>query len=306
MEVRPIRAGEERAAGALVYEVTRGEKPGERQLTAFLDQARALGSDLSLQVVALTGDGSIVGCVAYFPMPDRTATATPPLCTGRFARPELQAQLMRGLKAKAAADGLLMIQVFCERDDDKLRDILTRSGFKLLAVMLFMDRPVTGRDREIRVDPQIRWVPYSVERHDDFARVVEATYEGTLDGAGLAEVRDVKLTLEAYRSRGEFDPQLWLLAEVRGVAIGCLLLLHHVEQADYEVGYVGVVPEHRGKGFGRKLMEKGLREVALRRPAGTLTLAVDAENFPAVNVYDELGFRVRERRDVYFSLLDTP
>ena len=61
MEVRPIRPAEERAAGALVYEVTRGVRPNEGELTAFLDQARLLGTDLARQVVAVTSDGVIVG-----------------------------------------------------------------------------------------------------------------------------------------------------------------------------------------------------------------------------------------------------
>ena len=305
MEVRPIRPGEERVAGALVYEVTRGVRPNEAELTAFLDQARALGTDLALQVVALTPEGRIVGCAMYFPMPDRTATATLPLCAAGFDRREVQVELLRALRMRASEDDLLMLQVFCEENDEKAPDILRRSGFEELAVMLFMERRCTKSDRNITLDRQIRWIPYEEERHDDFVRVVTETYHGTLDCARLGEMRDVKLTLQGYRSRGKFDPSLWLLAEIEEEPVACLLLAHYPEGNSYEVAYVAVVPSHRGKALGRKTMEKGLSEVALRSAESTLTLAVDEANIPAVSIYHELGFTVTERKRVYFSLLAT-
>lgn len=305
MEVRPIRPGEERAAGALVYQLTRGATPGDEELTAFLDQARVLGTDLSLQVVATTSDGRIVGCAMYFPMADRTATATLPLCAPRFDALEVRVELMRTLRQRAADDRLLMLQAFCEETDTDTPEVLSRSGFEPLAVMLFMERRAVDADRELALDGQIRWVPYSDARHDTFVRVLTETYEGTLDCPRLGEIRDVDLTLEAYRSRGRFDPSLWLLAEMEKETVACLLLLRHDEENSYEVAYVAVVPSHRGKGLGRKVMRKGLFEVALRSPGSTLRLAVDEANVPAVNVYRELGFSMTGRKRVYFSLLAT-
>ncbi|KPK99310.1 MAG: hypothetical protein AMK75_06735 [Planctomycetes bacterium SM23_65] len=305
MEVRPIRPPEQRPAAALVYEVTRGVRPNEDELTAFLDQARALGTDLAQQAVAAAPDGRIVGCAAYFPMPDRTATATLPLCAAGFDRAEVQVQLLRTLRTRAAQDGLLMLQVFCEEDDAKALDILKHSDFQELAVMLFMERTISPADRNITLDKRIRWIPYGEERHDEFVRVVKESYSGTLDCPALGEIRDVNLTLQGYRRRGEFDPSLWLLAEMEDEPVACLLPVHHPEENSTEVAYVAVVPSHRGKGLGRKAMEKGLSEVALRSPESTVTLAVDETNIPAVNIYRGLDFTVTERKCVYFSLLAT-
>lgn len=305
MEVRPIRPGEERAAGALVYGLTRGTTPGEEEVTAFLDQARVLGTDLSRQVVAVTPDGRIVGCAMYFPMPDRTATVTPPLCAPEFDAPAVRVDLMRTLRTKALDDQLLILQVFCEETDPLAADVLTESGFDELAVMLFMERRTVDADRNIVVDKQIRWTPYSDARHDEFVRVISDTYKDTLDCARLGEMRDVDLTLEGYRSRGRFDPSLWLLANLAGETVACLLLIHHPEENDYEVAYVAVVPSHRGKGLGCKVMKKGLFEVALRSPRSTLRLAVDEANVPATRIYRDVGFSVTERKRVFFSLLAT-
>jgi len=305
MEVRSIRPGEERAAAALVYQCTRGKEPDVAHLTNFLEGARTLGTNLDLQVVALSDDGRIVGCAMYFPMPDRTASATPPFCAAEFDRRELKVALLVGLRTRAARDGLLMLQAFSDESDEESVRILTESGFESLAWMLFMERRVRAEDRNIPLDRQIRWLPYSDHHHDEFVRVVTQTYEGTLDCSRIAEIRDVTLTLESYRTRGGFDPSLWLLGEIEGEYAACLLLSYEPNQRICEVAYLGVVPKHRGKGLGRKMMEKGLFEVSLRATGCLLKLAVDEANFPAVKLYRELGFLVVERKQVYCSLLAT-
>ena len=306
METRPIRPGEERAAAALVYQCTRGAEPSPEQLTQFLDGAKVLGTDLSLQVVAATEDGRIVGCAMYFPMPDRTASATPAFCAREFARSEVKIALLRSLREKAAHDGLVMLQAFCDESDEDSPRLLTQSGFESLAKMLFMERRVGERDRKVALDKHIRWLTYSAAHQDDFVNVVTKTYQGTLDCPKIAEIRDVNLTLESYRTRDGFDPSLWLLAETEHEWGGCLLLSGRADRRSCEVAYLGVLPTHRGKGLGRKMMEKGLFEVSLRATGCLLTLAVDEANFPAVELYRALGFVTVERKQVYFSLLATP
>jgi GNAT superfamily N-acetyltransferase len=305
VEIRSIRPGEEGSAAALVYQCTRGVEPEPAQLTHFLEGAKTLGTDLALQVVAVTEDGRIVGCAMYFPMPDRTASATPAFCAPGFATFEVKVALLRSLREKAAHDGLGMLQAFSDESDDQSASLLTQSGFERLARMLFMERRVSERDRNIALDPHIRWLPYSAAHHDHFVNVVTKTYEGTLDCSKIAEIRDVNLTLESYHTREGFDPSLWLLAEIGHEYAGCLLLSCRADSRTCEVAYLGVLPKHRGKGLGRKMMEKGLFEVSLREAGCILTLAVDEANFPAVKVYRALGFVTIERKQVYFSLLAT-
>jgi ribosomal protein S18 acetylase RimI-like enzyme len=55
---------------------------------------------------------------------------------------------------------------------------------------------------------------------------------------------------------------------------------------------VGVAPEHRGLGLGRALLLKsldGFRELGIRK----VSLEVTADNLPAVELYQKLGFRHR-------------
>ena len=305
MEIRPIKPGEERAAAALVYELTRGAAPEAGELGTFLEQAAALKTDLSRQVVAVAPEGTMVGCAMYFPLGDGSATVMTPLCKAGFDVAEVHVGLLRALIGKARAEEVRMLQVFTEEHDARTHATLEESGFEKLAVLVFMERNVTPADRNIAPDKQIRWIPWAAGRETEFADVIGRTYRATLDCRKLGESRDPSATLESYRVRNEIDPSLWLLAEVDGEIAACLLLLYHSEENAYELGYVGVVPEHRGKGLGRKVMEKGLLEVALRSSETKMRLAVDEENIPAVNVYQALAFVVSERKQVHFSLLAT-
>ena len=306
VEVRPIRPGEEKAAGEVAYLATRGRRPTAGELASFLAHAADLGTDLALQSVAVAEECRIVGCAMLFPMIDRTATVTPPFCAPGYVRAEVQTGLLNALKPMAAERGIQMLQCFAGVDDARAEDILTHSGFDFLATMLFLDRPVTEADRKCKLDNRIRWVAYSADRHEAFVRFVESSYEGTLDCSKLGEFRDVGLTIEGYRLRGEFDASLWLLGEVDGGPAAISLIAWHPDEASYELVYVAVAPGFRGKGLGRKAMERGLSEVALRGVETSITLVVDEANVPAVDLYRAMGFHETQRRRAYFSLLARP
>ena len=57
---------------------------------------------------------------------------------------------------------------------------------------------------------------------------------------------------------------------------------------------VGVLPDEQGSGLGRALTAIGLRHLAHDRGMPTAMLYVDADNLPAVTVYERLGFTVHE------------
>jgi ribosomal-protein-alanine N-acetyltransferase len=61
---------------------------------------------------------------------------------------------------------------------------------------------------------------------------------------------------------------------------------------------MGVVPEARGRGLGRRIVDFALAQAA-RAGTERLVLAVDAANGPALGVYRGAGFVEWERRTVY-------
>ena len=64
------------------------------------------------------------------------------------------------------------------------------------------------------------------------------------------------------------------------------------------VHMLGVDPEHRGKGTGKKLLFEGLRYLR-RKGAGSVTLIADSENTAACNLYNSFGFTTISIRPWY-------
>jgi len=62
-----------------------------------------------------------------------------------------------------------------------------------------------------------------------------------------------------------------------------------------ELVYLGLVPEARGRGLGRRLLEHGLA-LLKGRSERAVVLAVDERNTPAMKLYREAGFRPSLRR----------
>jgi ribosomal protein S18 acetylase RimI-like enzyme len=304
MTVRPIQPGEERAAAEIFLAAWLGRPPAPDELDAWLAEAPGRGIVLSRQAVAVDEGGRIVAAAVYFGLADGTATGTMPACGADVDR-ETEIAVLRALRVQAADEGMTLMQVFTEEEDACALDVLCEAGFEELALMRFMERPVCESDRKLDIDKEIRWRTLETTGRETFERVVAETWQGTLDCAKLGQTRDVRSTLDGYVSEG-FDPSLWFLAEVEGESAACLLITPEVSRERFELSYMGVVPRFRGKGLGRKVMQKGLKEVSLRNASGRITLAVDDANEPALSVYFGLGFEVAATRRVSFSLLATP
>ena len=69
----------------------------------------------------------------------------------------------------------------------------------------------------------------------------------------------------------------------------------------WDLSYVGVVPEARGRGVGRELVCKTLFE-ARAAEAAQLTLSVDIRNRPARNLYERFDFELYDEREVYLAV----
>jgi ribosomal protein S18 acetylase RimI-like enzyme len=68
-----------------------------------------------------------------------------------------------------------------------------------------------------------------------------------------------------------------------------LLMTEHLDQRMWEVVYLGLVPEARGRGYGRGMLREGLRRA---QAAGgfEVFLAVDKANHFAIKLYESLDF----------------
>jgi len=83
-----------------------------------------------------------------------------------------------------------------------------------------------------------------------------------------------------------------LLAEEQGTTVGFALFFHNYStflgQKGIYLEDLFVLPETRGKGYGKKLLSK-LAEIALQRNCGRLEWSVLDWNTPAIDFYKSIG-----------------
>ncbi|QKW50620.1 mycothiol synthase [Streptomyces buecherae] len=104
--------------------------------------------------------------------------------------------------------------------------------------------------------------------------------------------------LDDREAEAWFDPAGFFLAERAGRLVGFHWTKVHAEENIGEVYVVGVHPDEQGSGLGKALTAIGLRHLAGRGlPTGMLY--VDADNVPAVTVYERLGFTTYETDLMY-------
>ncbi|MFF1355750.1 mycothiol synthase [Streptomyces sp. NPDC058297] len=106
--------------------------------------------------------------------------------------------------------------------------------------------------------------------------------------------------LDDRKAEPWFDPNGFFLAvrEGDGEVIGFHWTKVHAEEQLGEVYVVGVAPGNQGGGLGKALTAVGLRHLA-RSGLPTAMLYVDADNKPAVTVYERLGFVTYETDLMY-------
>ncbi len=253
------------------------------------------GATLGGLIGAWRGD-RLVGAMFSQTQPGKTAVVwLPRLVDGETAStaPALLAASWKFLESQR----VVLAHVLLENVDPADEALVRQAGFDFLADLLYLvstsdvfptTLSATGLDFE----------PYRETEHARLARIVEATYEATLDCPGLEGVRNADDALAGYRATGVFDPSRWLIARHGQGDVGCLLLADQPRQENMELVYMGVIATARGQGWGKQLAHHAQW---LARLAGRarLVLAVDSRNMPAIQTYAAVGFRAWQRRRLY-------
>ncbi|WNI16998.1 mycothiol synthase [Actinacidiphila sp. ITFR-21] len=105
--------------------------------------------------------------------------------------------------------------------------------------------------------------------------------------------------LEDREAEDWFDPAGFFLAFRGAAPAGFHWTKVHAEERLGEVYVLGIAPSEQGSGLGRALTTIGLRHLARDRGLPTAMLYVDADNAPAVALYERLGFTVHETDLMY-------
>lgn len=88
-----------------------------------------------------------------------------------------------------------------------------------------------------------------------------------------------------------FQPNLFFVATLNGEVVGSVMVGYEGHRG--WLNYLAVAPEHRRRGYGRKLVEKATAELA-QIGCQKLNLQVRKDTAAAVEFYKQVGFKEDE------------
>jgi ribosomal protein S18 acetylase RimI-like enzyme len=246
----------------------------------------------------------LLGALVCVPLPGASGLVWPPQTADGKAAQAIEDALTQSACAWLRRRGTKLAQVLLPPDETSLAKPLLRNGFQHVTRLHCLHHDLQNLDATTPASrqPQLTFLPHRDGARQRFQQTLLRTYHDTLDCPELNGVRDVAEIIAGHEGQGHHDPERWWLAEEAGQPVGVLLTADVPELGGWDLSYVGVVPEARGRGVGCCLTRKALVEA---RAAGEsrLTLAVDTRNRPARLLYERLGFEATEEREVYLAIL---
>ncbi len=210
--------------------------------------------------------------------------------------PRVAAQLASAVVRVLDDTAIEMTQALLPASDAAIAATLEAVGFRHLAQLHYMsceaERFPSQPPRELEFEA------YSGAERGRLMALVERTYEKTLDCVGLDGMRSIDEVITGYQGTGVYRPENWRIVRHAGRDVGVLLLAEHPPAGHWELMYMGLVPEARGRHWGGQITEFAKWRA---RGAGVerIVLAVDAANTPALRMYRTAGFELWDRRFVY-------
>ena len=234
--------------------------------------------------------GHYTAALLTIPAAGRTASfiLTPPACARDI--PQAAALLTAGV-AQTTKWPVDLLQALLNLTDEYTHAAYLQAGFQQLAELHTMVAPVPQRTIPTPLPSGITLR----HTHDaNLIAVLDATYAETLDCPSLRGLRRTPDIVEGHRSGGRVHEDLWIVIAKDQRDIGCALTTCTNEHAA-DLAYFGLIPEVRGHGLGRIVMEH-VHARAAAHGVRTMRLAVDADNAPACRLYRSLGFVLRSKQ----------
>lgn len=187
----------------------------------------------------------------------------------------------------ARSNGCKIAQALAGRGDEPLMGPLIRRGFLGVTRLRQMVRDLT--DLPYSSLELLQFASYASVPPELFAATLNRTYEGTLDCPEMNDERTIDDVVAGHKAQGAFHPDMWWLAYHGADPIGVIMLSQMPNGWMWELAYLGITAEWRGRGFGRSMAVHAMQTLR-ERGAFRLVLAVDERNTPALRLYESLGF----------------
>lgn len=270
----------------------------EEQKNAFvlaLDGVRGEKESVFDGLLVATSEDRLLSSVWVQLMPGKTAVVWPP-------NENSAASLALMLAAATFLDerNIDLAQILSNPDFPPNLELLSAGGFKQIANLTYLTAEKNFFPQN-QPETTLEFVPHAADSPERFGHVILETYKGSLDCPILNGVRDPADIIAGYRTQGTHHPKCWFSIRNAEKDIGVLILASHAEGQNWELVYMGIVPEARGNGFGWQTLQFALWQAKLNH-AARMILAVDEANEPALLNYRKAGFVLCDRRTVFARL----
>lgn len=311
IEYRLLTSKQARKTIQLLIEKSFANQDPKKAVKSFFDFIERHNIDISFQPVAIY-KGRICGYALLFINPGKVANVVLPQHfegIDPILYKELAANLLSLTKAIWQYTELAFIQVQLDLPATD-EELYIKAGFHPIADLIFMKADVnsqksfsfmTDMNTEMSSNKNYEkedWVTYSDKTHTRFINTILESYIDTLDCPEISGLRKGEDIIESHKHTGLFCPDSWFILEREGKDIAVILLNDsELEHSTYELVYMGVVPEARGRGIGKKLLLKAF-ELAKKKNIRYIRLAVDTRNTPAIRLYKKFGFFEKKRQRI--------
>lgn len=299
--VREIADEECVTALALVLTSRESVAEADRSAERFLRHLAMQGLRLDWKL-AITADDLMIGACVGINSPGRTMLILPSPASGASPADEMLTVILQQMELGARSCGVVLLQALVHPWARATAGVLQGAGYEYLAELQYLSLAVpTAESHRTSVSPLV-FEPYSSANELLFERTLGRTHLESQDCRGLDGLRTLEDITLSHRHTGLHDPGLWALACDHSGPAGVLLLTRVPLQPALEVVYMGVVPEARGRGYGRQLVAYAVERTRMDG-RDYLALAVDQANRFAVDVYRSFGFRETDRRRAWIRPL---
>ncbi|HEU5116018.1 MAG TPA: GNAT family N-acetyltransferase, partial [Isosphaeraceae bacterium] len=259
-------------------------------VTEALEDAETHQLDLSGLWIARRR-GKLSGALLTQSLAGRAAAVWPPEIDGGWGRKALGTALVRSALDDLRSQGFRVAQALLDESTSRSSAAaLIQGGMPHVTDLVYLGRSTEASLGLPLSAPLLEWESFGPATEPEFRSVLVRTYLGSLDMPELEGVRSLDDVMSGHQASGRFDPTRWQMGRLASEPEACALLLL-ADQPDrdaWEVAYLGLAPEARGRGLGHQVLARALELARPHRPR--LELAVDTRNEPAVRLYRAAGF----------------
>lgn len=252
-------------------------------------------------VVSAQDHQRLVAAVAAQLAPGKQAFVQPPKMVAA-ATDQILDRLWRALEDELKQRDVDYLQAILPADADPT--LLQHVGMQAIASLSFLTAET--REAETRGDSEpsaaLTYEPFDETQAVRMKRLIESTYADSADCPAVEGMRKIDDVIEGYRAAGQFDPTRWFFVRRDDRDLGCLLLTDHPASSQFELVYMGLVVEARGRGLGVE-MTKYAKAVAAAARRERIFVAVDTSNTPAIQTYTRSGFALLQQQQVLAKVL---